>query len=343
MSNVKKEDDSSKLCIPTPVTGSSEASKSSFPSTPPSKSEVKSEQATAGPSSSSQPTPSPKPKPSRKKSRRPKFALKKNECRSEDEGNSSNSSSSSSYATPQRSSRKTTRRTPTTTRGRKRKEREKTNKKQRSEDAPAKKKRGAPTLGSRDRPLRSTRVPTTPDYNENKPTSKKEVKRDGRGVYCICRKPATADSFMIQCDTCEEWFHGKCVGVSQQKAKSIESYVCTQCEAREKIALKELVTPKSTRRKEKPKRKAKQAPAAQTHRHYVRSSRHSTRHAPPPQIIRCPCGQSLVEQGDATLPCAKCGYYLHWWCLGLNPQDPDCNPPDTYVCGLCRMMSISNT
>ena len=34
--------------------------------------------------------------------------------------------------------------------------------------------------------------------------------------YCICRRGGDAyGGFMVQCDACEEWFHGKCVGVSK--------------------------------------------------------------------------------------------------------------------------------
>ena len=39
--------------------------------------------------------------------------------------------------------------------------------------------------------------------------------------------------FMICCDKCEEWFHGKCVGVTKARGaemeKNNEDYVCPQC------------------------------------------------------------------------------------------------------------------
>lgn len=38
---------------------------------------------------------------------------------------------------------------------------------------------------------------------------------------------------MICCDKCEEWFHGKCVGISRARGaemeKNNEEYVCPQC------------------------------------------------------------------------------------------------------------------
>lgn len=28
-------------------------------------------------------------------------------------------------------------------------------------------------------------------------------------IYCICRRPYDGKSFMIECDLCKEWFHGR--------------------------------------------------------------------------------------------------------------------------------------
>ncbi len=28
-------------------------------------------------------------------------------------------------------------------------------------------------------------------------------------LYCVCRQPYRTDQFMIECDICKEWFHGK--------------------------------------------------------------------------------------------------------------------------------------
>ena len=38
---------------------------------------------------------------------------------------------------------------------------------------------------------------------------------------------------MICCDGCEEWFHGKCVGITMEQGKHMEKqgkeYVCDKC------------------------------------------------------------------------------------------------------------------
>ncbi|XP_049623161.1 histone lysine demethylase PHF8 [Suncus etruscus] len=49
-------------------------------------------------------------------------------------------------------------------------------------------------------------------------------------VYCLCRLPYDVTRFMIECDTCQDWFHGSCVGVEEEKAADIDLYHCPNCE-----------------------------------------------------------------------------------------------------------------
>lgn len=48
-----------------------------------------------------------------------------------------------------------------------------------------------------------------------------------KDVNCICRKGE--DGLMIQCDGCDEWFHGECVSVTQEDADKTEQYICGLC------------------------------------------------------------------------------------------------------------------
>jgi len=34
---------------------------------------------------------------------------------------------------------------------------------------------------------------------------------------------------MIGCDVCNEWFHGKCIGITALEARKIKHYVCVKC------------------------------------------------------------------------------------------------------------------
>ncbi|XP_031800560.1 histone lysine demethylase PHF8-like [Sarcophilus harrisii] len=49
-------------------------------------------------------------------------------------------------------------------------------------------------------------------------------------VYCLCQSPYDANHFMIECDLCQQWFHGSCVGVEEEKAIDIDVYHCPKCE-----------------------------------------------------------------------------------------------------------------
>lgn len=48
------------------------------------------------------------------------------------------------------------------------------------------------------------------------------------GPYCICNGPDDG-TFMIFCDQCEEWYHGKCIGLTKEKSRSINKFVCHLC------------------------------------------------------------------------------------------------------------------
>ena len=47
--------------------------------------------------------------------------------------------------------------------------------------------------------------------------------------YCICRRGDDGLVFMIECESCKEWFHGDCVGVCKQLAARINQYICIGC------------------------------------------------------------------------------------------------------------------
>ncbi|KAM9785474.1 histone lysine demethylase PHF8 [Neosynchiropus ocellatus] len=49
-------------------------------------------------------------------------------------------------------------------------------------------------------------------------------------VYCLCRLPYDVTRFMIECDICQDWFHGSCVGVEEEKAAEIDLYHCPNCQ-----------------------------------------------------------------------------------------------------------------
>lgn len=36
--------------------------------------------------------------------------------------------------------------------------------------------------------------------------------------------------FYICCDRCQDWFHGRCVGILQSEADNIDEYTCPGCQ-----------------------------------------------------------------------------------------------------------------
>jgi COMPASS component SPP1 len=71
---------------------------------------------------------------------------------------------------------------------------------------------------------------------EDKLKVKKSVKKrqvstePTQGIYCICRKPDNG-RWMIGCDFCDDWFHGDCVDMNEDKAKLVIKYACPRCRA----------------------------------------------------------------------------------------------------------------
>ena len=66
-------------------------------------------------------------------------------------------------------------------------------------------------------------------FKENPPTEE-EMFTSGK-QYCSCRRPWEG-RFMIQCDYCDEWYHGSCVDITPTDALDIEKYQCRDCQHR---------------------------------------------------------------------------------------------------------------
>ncbi|XP_044753874.1 nucleosome-remodeling factor subunit NURF301 isoform X3 [Coccinella septempunctata] len=53
---------------------------------------------------------------------------------------------------------------------------------------------------------------------------------DTQKLYCLCQQPYDNSQFYICCDSCQDWFHGRCVGILQSEADNIDEYVCPRCQ-----------------------------------------------------------------------------------------------------------------
>ncbi|KAI5633082.1 PHD-finger domain-containing protein [Phthorimaea operculella] len=64
-------------------------------------------------------------------------------------------------------------------------------------------------------------------------------------LYCLCRQPYDNSQFYICCDRCQDWFHGRCVGILQSEADNIDEYICPNCQKNNSVNfanMKELTT-----------------------------------------------------------------------------------------------------
>ncbi len=79
------------------------------------------------------------------------------------------------------------------------------------------------------KPCRDRRLPEWIESWRRDPEGATDAQANDDTPYCSCRRPWQG-RFMIQCDGCDEWFHGSCVDVSASEALQIDKYWCETCQ-----------------------------------------------------------------------------------------------------------------
>ncbi len=98
------------------------------------------------------------------------------------------------------------------------------NEEERPDDAPRRPPGGGASAAQRSRKRSATSKSLDVEtggveiFNENETT-----------LYCVCQQPYNIDTSMIECDSCHEWYHVKCVGLSQVSIVTVPKHVDSFC------------------------------------------------------------------------------------------------------------------
>ena len=89
-------------------------------------------------------------------------------------------------------------------------------------------------LDDRRREKRQIKKPRNPDFSDYSVSSEEECADSGddndedpNRPWCLCNRPDDGN-MMLQCDTCEYWYHGSCVGVTEESDK--KDWFCPECQ-----------------------------------------------------------------------------------------------------------------
>nr|XP_019044859.1 hypothetical protein I302_06773 [Kwoniella bestiolae CBS 10118]OCF23789.1 hypothetical protein I302_06773 [Kwoniella bestiolae CBS 10118] len=80
-------------------------------------------------------------------------------------------------------------------------------------------------------------TPTTPtrpsSLSANSPSLNPYQSPDKNAIYCVCRKPYSEEEdevMMVGCESCDNWFHPGCVGLTEDMVEALDVYICKSCE-----------------------------------------------------------------------------------------------------------------
>ena len=58
--------------------------------------------------------------------------------------------------------------------------------------------------------------------------TQESLEQTGGQTYCFCGKPYQGE-FMVQCNSCLDWFHTKCAGIKKKDINSETDFICGDC------------------------------------------------------------------------------------------------------------------
>ena len=78
-------------------------------------------------------------------------------------------------------------------------------------------------------PCKDNKVPEwITKFKNSEEVVQDQEEEDDQKKYCVCKKPYSG-RFMIQCDFCDEWYHGSCVNITVTDALVVDKYKRKAC------------------------------------------------------------------------------------------------------------------
>ncbi|CDS00021.1 hypothetical protein [Sporisorium scitamineum] len=103
-----------------------------------------------------------------------------------------------------------------------------------SSSSTAKPKKGTTTKKTSTSSISHT--PDTPSTRRVKlespppPTPALDDEDEDTALYCICQqRQDDVEGGMIMCDRCEQWYHYRCVGITEDDAELVDQFICPPC------------------------------------------------------------------------------------------------------------------
>jgi len=78
------------------------------------------------------------------------------------------------------------------------------------------------------------KLPKKGDYN----LRSSRVDKKKSDTYCVCNGPGYG--FMLQCNGCDQWYHGKCCNITQSESNKFKYFYCLFCTKTSKFELREI-------------------------------------------------------------------------------------------------------
>jgi COMPASS component SPP1 len=47
-------------------------------------------------------------------------------------------------------------------------------------------------------------------------------------LYCLCQQKYVEGEVMLACEKCDEWYHPKCLGISEEEAEKLDNWICSR-------------------------------------------------------------------------------------------------------------------